>query len=276
MNKKTVSFSITVLITLAPAAGIFAAAKSLSPENRNRILTAWFNNGNDFMTGRQNRIEVLGKSHGLYYSGFKGLILYGGVVDTASKITGTKTRDFYSLAPLEMLSGQKVFLNSGPAWDTWGNRRAPRINRLNPAFVSWVFENMIPDPKQRIGQKTCHEIYQKVFARFARLLADSYFHLEKNNLLTKMRYAYESDLNKPPFDALMWLNRHFGHTLTAYRTCDGEASCFTPDMAFGFWIRRSIDGTYRQIWEGLSDFMMRYDYLWFNQRKHRYMQQPCR
>jgi|GEM_PF-2385699 len=267
MNKKPVFLLITLLITFASAAAIFAAAKNLTPENRHRILAAWFTKGNDFMTGKENRIKIMGKSHGIYYSGFKGLILYGGVTGTAAKITGTNSRDFYSLAPLEILSRQKVFLNSGPVWDTWGNQRAPKINRVNPAFISWVFHNMVPYPKQRIGRHTCHEIYQKVFVRFARLLADSYFHLEKNNLLTKMRYAYESDMKESRFEALTWLNERFGHTLKAYRTCGGEASCFTPDMALGFWIRRSIDGTRHQLWEGFSDFMMRYDHHWFSQRK---------
>jgi hypothetical protein len=41
---------------------------------------------------------------------------------------------------------------------------------------------------------------------------------------------------------------------------------FTPQMAIGFWIRRSVDGTHKELYTGMNRVMTLYDGTWWKAR----------
>ena len=45
---------------------------------------------------------------------------------------------------------------------------------------------------------------------------------------------------------------------------------FEPHMAFGFWLRRNLDGTHSQIFDGISIIMERFDSDWFENIQNKY------
>ena len=70
-------------------------------------------------------------------------------------------------------------------------------------------------------------------------------------------------------DGIQWLHAHYGGRLPEYGGFyDGTQ--MTAGMAYGFWLRRSDDGSADALWNGLRDFMQLYDPEWLSELLARY------
>ena len=96
-------------------------------------------------------------------------------------------------------------------------------------------------------------------------MVESHYYLLQNNY-NEQATEYKSYYESNPYEGLAYLNNKYGNALPKY-TIGGEYNVYmnTP-QAVGFWLRRRIDGTDEQVWNGLKSIMKIYDEEWFNQQ----------
>jgi hypothetical protein len=213
-------------------------------------------------------VEIHDKQMGLFMGGIKGMLLYSGMPEAVTAhlqakgiAPGPTADDFYDIHKYEQFAGNIQAFEGGEAiFEDWQNPVVP-FHFYRPEIVRWGYQNLIPDPKTRIAGIPARDIYQQVFARFFRLMAASYLWLQSNQP-KKAQKAYQQQFDNPEFDGLSYLEYQYGGKLPLYESSD-SAKSFTPAIAIGFWLRRSIDGSQSEFWEGLSRLMKAYDGQWF-------------
>ena len=178
-----------------------------------------------------------------------------------------KGRAFGDLRPMEQLSGLKIY--------TRRSQTGRDFSRFNPNIVRWGYRNLIPDPGARLLGHRCQKIYDKLFARFFRLMAVSHLHLERGALWKQETRAYLRAMKRRRFDGIDYLQQRFTGALPALDLAQ-DGTRFTAPMALGFWIRRRIDGTADELWTGLALLLGRYDARWLaRQRRQQTLAAPA-
>lgn len=254
------------LILLATALALFTAVKTYVCRPTADLVAEWFRNPYEGMFTGEARLTIAGRGYGVYTGGFKGLALYGSLLQCAVLALSNEGRplqqaDFYDLTPFSKLAREPVFkkvlARDYGTFLTQDNN----FNRWNPEFIKWGIANCIPSPDLKIGGVTCKEIYDKVFFRFFRLLAETHRYLDRENRFAKEAAVYQDAMRVKKFEALAWLEARYGSLFPQY-TVEGAYSPFTPGMAVGFWLRRELDGTRDLFRSGLDLFMYYYDREW--------------
>jgi len=202
-----------------------------------------------------------------YYEGFNGILFYGdyareGVIQY---LDTEPPRGWGSVEHYEKLAGMKMHI-ADPTYEKWSSSS---FHRYNPEFINWLTENMIPPEGFSIKGVTAKYVYRH-YSRFFRLLTESYLYLNKGGTYdAQARYYIEQTENDDGIDVL-WGTYHYA--LGGYEVqSDIEIySPFEPHMAFGFWLRRNLDGTHDEAYRCLSKIMNRFDKRWFKMIKKRY------
>lgn len=254
------------LILLAAALVLFTAVKIYVCRPTAELVKAWFINPYEYMFTGAAQLTIEGKPYGVYTGGFKGLALYGSLLRCTELALSNEGRpaqqaDLYDISLFSKLAKEPVFKKMlGGSFGTflWKNND---FNRWNPEFIKWGIANCIPDPDLKIGSVTCKEIYDKVFFRFFRILAETHRYLDRENRFAKEAAVYQEAMRVKKFEALAWLEARYGGLFQHY-TVDGAYGPFTPAMALGFWLRRELDGTRDLFRSGLDLFMHYYDREW--------------
>jgi hypothetical protein len=154
----------------------------------------------------------------------------------------------------------------------------PRMNDNQPFgfynadLVRWGHENLIPDKDTAVGGVPAQQVYDVVFARFFRMMAESYLYLIDSGKYERERKAYwrmarRSGKNRP--DGIEWLQGRYSGVLEQYAT-SWDGTSMTPQMAIGFWLRRRIDGTDGELWVGLKKLLKRFDREWYGELAGKY------
>jgi len=143
------------------------------------------------------------------------------------------------------------------------------FNYYNPRFINWVFANMVPDPSERFLNATAQEHYIKSYSRAARIYAMAYFELYH---LPGELSEYENASKQEGFYGPEYLQRRYGQTLSDYAKEKNATDniYLHPPQAFGFWLRRRMDDTEKECWDGFSRTMMKYDPVWFKAKLKKY------
>lgn len=235
------------------------------------LVAAWFANPYEGMFTGEARLTIAGKPYGVFTGGFKGLALYGGLLQCAELALSNEGRparaaDFYDISPFAKLAREPVFIkmvsNKLGSFLMHNND----FNKYNPGFIQWGIANCIPSPDLKVGGVTCKEIYDKVFFRFFRILAETHHYLQARHRLTAEVSAYSRAMRAKNFEALTWLEGRYKDLFPQYAATDAY-SPFTPAMALGFWLRREMDGTRDLFRRGLDLFMYYYDREWHTKLK---------
>jgi len=73
---------------------------------------------------------------------------------------------------------------------------------------------------------------------------------------------YRRALGGPDFDGVAYLKTQYGSV------CPGDMSVNNPHRritaSIGFWLRRGIDGSAPELWNGCAGVMKKFDRKWFN------------
>ena len=258
---QTTFAAMTVLGALAAGSYLTAEAKKFEA-----IYDCTFRSGGAweymFETGTSGRdIEIYGRSYGSFTAGPSGIMHYSGLSECAAKeLNQPKNKfSFNGLDFAEAMAGIPAYTNRGRT-ELYGSNS---FRFVNPALIAWGAQYVIPDPKAKIDGKTMQEIYDVIFARFGRLMVESYLMLEVNYDPVGEEYAYMQEaMSAKEFNGLAYLNERYGRVLLTYTT-ELDYGGLEPALAIGFWLRRGIDGTKPGLWEGLKAGMMIYDKEWF-------------
>jgi len=214
-----------------------------------------------------------------YYEGLKGIFLYGGdarkgVIDLLGQkenasIKSRRSSGFYDISIYEELVGTNLFVSK----NSQAISRDGSFERYNPEFINWVVENVISDSEFSISGISAQYVYRH-YSRFFHLLTESYLYLQKSGTYDEQAEYYITDVEKNGQDGLDVLFGTYHYALSDYELPSGSPipSPFEAHMAFGFWLRRNLDGTHDEIYAGLSKVMKRFDKKWFKSVKAKYEQ----
>jgi len=243
-----------ILITLCCSTLLADEKRSIPAGDLPDFYKGMFTDPYEYMFDQEAKNPLsIGKAKlGMYLGGINGILFYWSLTDCARKYSNMpKARSWGSLEGLETMSNLQVSL-----------REVYKIRHVNPAFVRWMYVNLIPEPTDKIHNVTCQEIYDRVLKRFFRLMTAAKLYLVNNGLEEKAQLDLLKAMRDQSFEALSYLEKTYGSALPTF-TKEFPAAGQTPGMAIGFWIRRSIDGTAPDLWEGLATVMELYDDDWF-------------
>ena len=222
---------------------------------------------------RKAVFNVGGTDFGPFTAGMKGMILYSGFEDAVTAHLQKEGNDappayteFYDLTKFKDLAGGiPVFLNEQGEFQAWGinNESGQDFHHYNPEIVKWGYTHLIPDPDSDISGYTFSILYAGIFKRFFRLMTLTYLDLQAGKFQSETA-SYKQQMADPGFEALDYLERRFEEKLKDYRPDPDDFTAMSPGMAYGFWIRRGIDGTAGEFWKGLSRVMTTYDREWLS------------
>ncbi len=213
-----------------------------------------------------------------YYEGLMGIFTYAhyttvGVLNTLAKKNILLSRsdiDFYDVHHFEKLAGINLFIPSSYNPTLYS---PSAFRHYNPKFIKWASKKLIPPASFSIDGITSNFVYSH-FSRFFRLLTESYLSLKSSGNYDEQAKTYINTLKNEnlDIDGLDYLDHHYSDYLTHYKvpSTSEVVSPFEPSMAFGFWLRRNIDGTHDEIYKGLSKIMKRFDKKWFKNIRKSY------
>ena len=210
-------------------------------------------------------IELFGRRFGEFTAGTQGAMFYSGFmqcIDVVDELNLGDRLPWGSLAPLEHKTKLQAAVRSGP------------FLSISPLIIRAAARIYIPEPSEKLDGKTIQKIYDIVFRRGARLMTESYLHIS-NTQYTKEQLSFiQAWLGTSNFDAEKYLAKRYGRLLGQYRYNKGRSwGLLQPEHAFGFWIRRGLDGSAKTIWQELSRIMQKYDGKWFASVRRRYSSQ---
>ena len=236
-----------------------------------QIYACWFKNPYDYMFASAGvpgeMVGIGGKNFAMFMGGISGIMDYGSLSECAGGFVGVKQKSYSDPTPIEHLAGIPLYSERMDDSQPFGF--------FNPELVKWGYTTMIPDPDSLIGGAAAQIIYDKVFKRFARVMAESYLYLVDSGKYRDEMKAYW-DLAKKPggfkpygYGGLDYLQSRFNSALPAYQVA-WDGTKMTPQMAIGFWLRRGLDGTHEELWTGLTKALKQYDGVWYDSLKTTY------
>jgi len=245
-----------------------ALGAGLGPEELTLLANCWFTDPYEYMFegggSPESQVSIMGRAFGRFVAGIGGILHYGSLTGCVADLSDAEKGSYSDVRPMAALSGLALY---GPRM----NENQP-FGFYNKDLVRWGHENLIIDPQAAIGGVTAQRVYDVVFARFFRLMTESYLYLVDSGKYESERRAYwrmaqQRGKNRP--DGIEWLQGRYADALPHYATSwDGTA--MTPQMAIGFWLRRRIDGTDSELWIGLKKLLKRFDREWYGSLKSEY------
>jgi hypothetical protein len=260
---------------------------NLSLSEQHDIVQAWFRTLNTYErkklfapATRKHSVTIGKHSYGPYRQGWAGLTSYSSlgttIVNLLSKryhLKGkAKTRFVKSFGRhpstiriLEQLSGHKVVLRTAAQNPRYG------FAMYNKHFIKWAFQNLTLPRDFWFGNNSYNSVYRAVFQRIVRLMIESYLTLHYKQNLAKERQDYLKVANHTDkivdLRGINHLDSRFGKLLPQYNIPNTQ---FQPATAFGFWLRRSTDGTKTALWNGLTNIAKAHDKSWFTKTYNAY------
>jgi hypothetical protein len=242
---------------------------SFIPEDNLSIYSCWLkgeplSDKKSFAT-----VSIGNESVGMFAEGIKGILYYNGLVDCFSKYLGWEEMDSWSeqrYTVLEELSNGIVpVLKKGYDWGNYKETKY-KFDHVNPKFIVWATNNLVPNPDAEIAGVKAQELYTKVMSRFFRLHTRAYLYLYYKAGLSKEQKAYEANMKNEEINFVSALNTRYENKFDEIYSSvpnDDYYENLTKGIAAGFWIRRNIDGSINEIWSGLRQGMLIYDKEWF-------------
>ena len=237
------------------------------------LVECWFNNTNEWMFAEEgdadSSVGINGKEFRAFNGGIRSIIYSGGLNtcfgDIADLIWDDVERRYDG--------GDGVFSKITNGIGLYGFRMDDHrlFGYYNPELISWGIQNLMPEKDAAVSGVPFQTIYDVVFSRFARMMADVYLGLVSTGEIEHEAAAYmrqaESGRYRDKkfygprylYDAWSDHNTQAGLFHLPYEKYEIRYSDWEEPEAFGFWLRRYIDGTHEEVWEGLELFLTRFD-----------------
>lgn len=191
----------------------------------------------------------------MFIAGIRGMLYYANLGECFSNMTQEKVYDFYDYRTIEAVAGMKAFKR-----DQKEDAALP-FSFANPEIVKWGYTNLIPDPDTYVLGESCQAHYDQRYKRFFRLMAASYVFMKNQmDMDTEINWYKNNLYSDPDYNGLSLLDQRYGSFLPeydAYRT--DIYSPWHSSYSFGFWVRRNIDGSDKELWKGLTKLLNTYD-----------------
>lgn len=134
------------------------------------------------------------------------------------------------------------------------------INYYNPELIDWTRENMLVAPDTMIAEGLeLQQIYNVVFRRNARILAQTYVYLQQEDRMAAYleRYREANGMERREMrDEFEGVSFQDAHGAPAN---DEWNYNFDPGHAATFWMRRGLDETRDEAWKLLQAVLETYD-----------------
>jgi len=239
----------------------------LGIEELRLLMNCWFTDPYEYMfepADGEAGVSIMGRAYGRFMAGVGGIMHYGSLSGCVADLSDAEKGSYSDARPMAELAGVPLY---GPRM----NDNQP-FGFYNTDLIRWGHENLIPDPETEIGGVSSQRVYDAIFARFFRLMAESYLYLIDSGKYEREKRAYwrmarRTGKNRP--DGIDWLQQRYDGALPDYATA-WDGTSMTPQMAIGFWLRRRIDGTEGELWIGLKKLLKRFDKKWYRSLKGEY------
>ncbi|MEM9936534.1 MAG: serine protease [Bacteroidota bacterium] len=191
----------------------------------------------------------------MFIAGIRGILYYANLGECFSYMSQEKLYDFYDYRPIEAVAGMKAFLK-----DQKEDASLP-FSFANPEIVKWGYTNLIPDPDTYVLGESCQAHYDQRYKRFFRLMAASYVHMNNQmNISTEVDWYKRNLYSDPNYNGLSLLDQRYGAIMPEYDAYGTDIyNPWHSSYSFGFWVRRNIDGSDKELWKGLSKLLNTYD-----------------
>ena len=231
---------------IARMIGLDEATNENSTANENALdikyqymYTCWFSSQDDYNFDYEGKqVTVNGKRFGSY--------IFSATYAAINLLTCAASSPEYEITGDGILAFGEM---SGIAPYTRTVEEAG-FNYINPEFAKWATNNLIPDPTDNFLGTEAQNVYNVVIRKQIRKLAQAYFWV-----LFEMPYftgEYKVNVLENDMDGLVFLYENAGEN------SDDRSVWYR-----GFWARREIDGSHKEIWAGLEKVLILYDNDWY-------------
>lgn len=260
MKTKLLLFLFPTTLILSSLALVGGVERKLTTEDQRKLFECFFSSPYQYMFYQaEEPVFFNGKEYGVFGAGVNGILFYGDLERCAeSLMEETKGKVSNDAYVFDRLSGIPAFFE-----------KANGFKRVNPAIVEWGAENLIPNPKDQLGDYTYQQVYNRVFSRFFRLMTKTRLHLMNYKDLEEEKQLYLDAADKGQY-MVNYLNNRFSRSAwLAEEEMPEDGTAWTVPMGYGFWLRREINGSGDALWEALQTLMKTYDKDWFKQTSKR-------
>ena len=176
-----------------------------------------------------------------------------------------KAQFVLNLAQLQKISGHKIF-RAGPHGAGKLNLKAvDDFGHYNPTFLKWLTAHGIPGRHNANQRKELQPVYDKFLRRPARGFLAAHRSLMANPArLTRIQAQYRKHLDAQK-DAGHFLQETFRQD--ADRLEKSGHDWYEANVAHGFWVRRSLDGTADECHTLLLTLLKTHDEKWFKAQR---------
>lgn len=170
-----------------------------------------------------------------------------------------------NLAQLQKLSGHKIF-GVGPHQNGKLNlKSANDFGHYNHAFIKWITANGIPGQKNRKLHRELQPVYDKHLRRTARGFFVAHQNLRAQPQRLKQVEARYLDLLDAEKDASEFLQESFRPDTDRLEKAGHD--WYEVNVAHGFWVRRTIDGTADEFHTLLTALLTTHDSKWLKAQR---------
>jgi len=238
------------------------------------LVECWFNSSAEWMFGEgrdvDGPIEIRGQEYLTFNRGIGPIIYGGGLNRCFADIAGLSWEED---GERDYDGGDNVFAHLTNGIGLYGMRMdgQRRFGYYNPQLISWGIQNLMPEKDAIVAGVPFQLIYDVVLSGFARRMADVYLNLVGTGDIESEAAAYIRQAESGRYD-----DRRFygpGYLYDTWHDRNDTAGFFhiprskylirgatwKEPEAFGFWLRRYIDGTQDELWSGLEMFLTRFD-----------------
>lgn len=141
------------------------------------------------------------------------------------------------------------------------------FGRLNPKLMLWARQHLLADGETPLMDQTIQIVYDNLFRRMVWMLMVSHEYISQD--FDSEAYDYWMAMSEEGFYGPSYLykrynpeNLHetiFSKYYEEYPYNDEVYYYFTEEIAIGFWLRRRLDGSDKEVYKFLEAIMEKYD-----------------
>ncbi|MDN4165660.1 hypothetical protein QWY31_09110 [Cytophagales bacterium LB-30] len=141
------------------------------------------------------------------------------------------------------------------------------FGRLNPNLMLWARQNLLVDGETPLMDQTIQIVYDNLFRRMVWMLMVSHEYISQD--FDTEAHAYWMAMSEEGFYGPSYLYERynpenlqetiFSKYYEEYPYNDEVYYYFTEEIAIGFWLRRRLDGSDKEVYKFLEALMEKYD-----------------
>jgi len=141
------------------------------------------------------------------------------------------------------------------------------FNFINPEAVRWMRQNILVKPNNYIGSKTFQTLFDKVAARHFKVMIASFYYIISQDIDL---HAKEYILAAQEEDGAMYLLNKYHFVAHEYYEKGLSVEYLNPSIGIGFWLRRYVDGSFKELAIAYLDVINTYAPQWHTEIQKQY------